>query len=311
MPTRLHQLVRSSDHSVITKALYLASIDEWIAFAGPNPSGWTRIRAQEFYDSLTARMKPQSANRVFCGVVYASQWYSKMEGRPELDFSVVQKLKKTDSEKTKALSWEDASLLLNTTEGKDPTNMRDRALMVLGLETGMRVMSLKDARYDQMQEDRGYPAINVKIKGSRDKRRAVPLSDTALVALAPWRTWMRNKGANKGHLFQTLTKRIQGVRAVHLLSNTQPPLTTPAIYQIVRRRGESVGLTIHPHMFRASFVTWRLADGWDQFKIATMTWHTMVEVGGLEPYIDRATFGGEIRNSTPPWLSSLVQRLCA
>jgi hypothetical protein len=105
----LHTIVREApDLAASTKAIYLSDLDAWIAFAGDNPSGWTRTRAQEFYSSLLSRMKPQSANRLMATLTYAAGWWASREQDPKLDFSVIRKAPPIESEGKDAIREEQA-----------------------------------------------------------------------------------------------------------------------------------------------------------------------------------------------------------
>src|SRR5262249_50591289 len=113
MTTPLHDIVEHAPDLVpATRAKYARDLNQWVAFAGVDPNGWTRARAQEFYQSLLERgLQVQSANRVMASIRYASKWWAHREMRPELDFGVVRLAKEHVEKKRHALSREQAELL--------------------------------------------------------------------------------------------------------------------------------------------------------------------------------------------------------
>jgi integrase len=311
--TILHDIVRTSPElAKQTREKYLRDLDAWITFAGSDPKNWTRYKAQEFYTGLLDRMQPQSANRLMASLHYASSWWAKKENRPELHFAVVQKADGKGKQQRYALTADDAQKLLDTCKGDSPIDLRDRALMVTGLETGMRRMSLIGMNIDTIKMSRdGYPVAPVPIKGSGDELFPVPLSDATMSAIEPWRAWLRNRKVNRGPLFRSLTRKITGQgRLTYTVGDT--PLSESAIYKIVTHRAAQANLeNIHPHIFRHTFITWRMQGGLAPYQIAAITGHKLSGVagmGGLASYVDVSRVGDEARQSTPPWLTKLVRR---
>jgi hypothetical protein len=86
--SELHHVVENApDLAASTKDRYLRDLNRWIDFAGADPSGWTKEQARAFYVSLSARMQPQSAARLFASVQYAAKRWSTALGRPGLNFA--------------------------------------------------------------------------------------------------------------------------------------------------------------------------------------------------------------------------------
>jgi len=309
--TILHQIVETSPElAKPTRAMYLRDLDTWIEFAGASPSNWTRYKAQEFYGSLLERMQPQSANRLMASLRYASSWLAKKENNPALNFAVVQMAEGKGKHERRALDQEDALKLLATCTTDSPKDMRDRALIVTGLETGMRRMSLIGMTIDTIKMSRdGYPIAPVPIKGGGDELFNVPLSDAVMIAIEPWRQWLKARKATKGPLFRSLLRRMDARGKLGYIIG-EKPLSESAIYQIVTLRAEQAGLeNVHPHIFRHTFITWRMQGGAQPYQIAAITGHKMTNIAGmgvLGGYVDASRVGIEARQATPPWLSKLI-----
>ena len=312
--TALHDIViQSHDLAPLTRTKYLRDLDTWVAFAGKDPHDWTRATAQRFYNSLLQRMKPQSANRLFASVRYASSWWAKRENNPALDFAVIQQATRQRNRAVRrALEPEEAQRLIATCNGSTPIDLRDRALIVVGLETGMRRMSLGAMQIEQLKMAReGYPVALVPIKGSAGELYPVPLSDAAIAAITPWRDWLRSKRITKGPLFRTLPRKVDG-RGKLTVDVGPGGLSSSAIYKMIATRADAAGIGhMHPHIFRHTFITWRMQAGLQPYQVATITGHKLAGLpgmGALGGYIDASRIANEARQSTPTWLNRLITR---
>lgn len=309
--TELHTVVRNApDLAESSKLKYLRDLDAWIEYAGVNPIGWTREAAQAFYNGLQGRMKAQSSNRLMSSISYASRWRAHLHNDPSLDFGVVRKAKAGEGEVRNALTPETAIALLETTRDPTPINLRDRALIVVGLETGMRRMSLAGMRYEHLSYT-PYARIEVPIKGHGTDLFSVPLTDVAVEALTPWTTWLASKrlSVRGGGVFRRVWTTIdskgkptQGVRDSDAISEAM-------IHRVVARRAQTANVgSVHPHLFRHSFVTWRSELGMPDDQIASVTGHSLTaRTGAIGRYKDLLALGGIARNTSPAWLAEWLR----
>lgn len=309
MTSVLHEVVESSTNiAPSTKAKYLKDLDAWIAFAGSDPANWTRKKAQAFYAKLIDRIKPQSANRLMASIRFAAKWWAAQEENANLQtFVLVQEAKPDQVAHKQAMSIDQARKLLDACQHPriDPIDLRDFTLIVIALETGMRRMSLRsmtlEHTYPGADPKYGYPTTHVLMKGSGKSRVPVPLSDTALICLDAYLT---TTDIRKGPVFQALARDKTSSR--HKLSGEM--LSESMINKLVETRSTAAGLKISPHIFRHTFVTWRLDAGYRAPEIASMTGHKLAELGALVEYIDPKVIGVKMRASTPEWLASYVMR---
>jgi integrase len=310
MITVLHQILDRSDFSPRTKSKYIRIIDRWIAFAGDHPSSWTRDRVQEWYDALIkSGIKTQSANVYVASLRYVSRWYATKENNPSLDFAIVQTKRGRDIDDgpgARALSMEEITALLETCSSNTAYDRRDRTLIVTGLETGMRRMSLGAMTFDCISSvagnawSPGYPIARVPIKGAGGRARFdVPLSDLAFDVLTSWMEWLqqhRNYRNRRGPLFTTL----KGAQVT--------TMSPTAINDMLADRSKRAGIEhVHPHLLRHTFVTTRQVMGLSVFQIAAITGHKVPGMGAAASYVDLKSLADEARNSTPQWLEALVR----
>lgn len=315
----LDDILDRGDFSPVTRTQYERVIGMWVTFAGATPAGWTRLTAQRFYDSLLAEgTKAKTANLYIASLRYVSKWYATQYGGE--DFAVVQTRSSEAlgelSAPRRALKPDEVRDLLETCEdslipiAKRPVDRRDRALLITGLETGMRRISLAGMRLENIHK-RPYPFATVPIKGRGGRATFdVPLSDTALLAISDWAGWLAGRGVKQGPVFPTLHAGLDKKGGRYF----EPGLTSLSlmrIYDLVTARGKAAGLKhVHPHLMRHTFVTWRKAEGLDVLAIASITGHKLnTEAKGLSPYFDLKALGETARQSTPPWFAEYVRGL--
>ncbi len=210
----------------------------------------------------------------------------------------------------RVLTPDEALKLIATCDARTPIDLRDRALIIVGLETGMHCVSLAGMRLEAIKRCRaGHYVVPVPIKGSKEPF-AVPLSDVALAAIEPWRAWLRSQKIVEGPVFCALVKGV--ARSGKLVYEPAgDALSRVAIYKIITRRAKKAGLrNISPLLFRRSFIAWRAQAGLAPYKIAAITGHkitNLVGTGDLGRHIDIAAVGAEARQSTPLWLTKLLK----
>jgi integrase len=311
----LHQILDRGGFSPTTRASYNQIIDRWIAFAGADPAGWTRIRAQEFYDGLLASgtVSVASANIYIASLRYVSRWYATRASDPQLDFAVVQTRGDEAVEKTRrALTGDEALQLLDVCRGPSLIDHRDRVLILLGLETGMRRMSLAGITFENIIKRQGsYSVVAVPIKGLGGAMRYdVPLSDLALGVLEGWREKLKRKSGPAFPRFRhTAGKLTPAIGA-------DSGISLQMINKVLATRAKEAGVRdVHPHILRHTFITWRLEAGYSFMQIASITGHKTFtdHTGGgaraMAPYVDMTMLAEQIRNATPPWLALYIAGL--
>lgn len=159
----------------------------------------------------------------------------------------------------------DLDKLLASCASDSFTDVRDRALLMLFADTGMRLGAVAGMKLDHL--DLRERVVAVVTKG--DKHLLVPF------------------GANTA---RTLDKYLRARRRlpwahtpwVWLSANNKGHLTNTGIYQLVRRRGRRVldMPNLHPHMFRHKFAdTWLEAGGSETGLMDVVGWKSRQMVG--------------------------------
>jgi integrase/recombinase XerD len=115
--------------------------------------------------------------------------------------------------------------------------LRDRAILRVLLETGIRAGELCGLMVDDICLEEGDP--HIKVVGKGRKERWVGLSAQGRLAVYRYLRRARSAPVGEEHLF---------------LSRYKEPLTTSGLYRICSRLGEWAGVAgVHPHRFRHTF----------------------------------------------------------
>ncbi|MGH7692140.1 MAG: tyrosine-type recombinase/integrase [Candidatus Dormibacteria bacterium] len=149
------------------------------------------------------------------------------------------------------------------------TTERDRLLVRVLADTGLRVGELVGLRCDDLLVRTRGSFLLVRGKGDRD--RHVPVSPQLARRLERFIGRTRptqDAGGPSGRIFLGLRRDRR--------TGAYEPLTTNGVAQVVRDLGRRVGLrqVVHPHLFRHSFVTWALRRGINPIQVAEIVGHT-------------------------------------
>jgi len=153
----------------------------------------------------------------------------------------------------------------DTTSNARPTALRDRAILYLLIDTGVRASELCDLRLREIDTKNRQ----ITVTGKGDKTRTIPLSDHT------WRIVMK----------YVLTERDnQPSDAPVFASKHGGPLTRNALYQLIRALADLAGVTdAHPHRFRHTFAVMFLRNGGNIYALRKILGHTTLKM--VETYL--------------------------
>jgi site-specific recombinase XerD len=117
---------------------------------------------------------------------------------------------------------------------------RDRALLTVLLGCGLRREELAGLRVDHVQQRDGRWAI-VDLTGKGKRVRTVPMPSWAKTSIDDW---LEAAGIDDGPLLRSVNK-------ADIVGDRQ--LTPQSVFDIVRKYGREIGVTIAPHDMRRSF----------------------------------------------------------
>ena len=155
------------------------------------------------------------------------------------------------------LTAEEVAKLIATQPVATFAGRRNRTILALLYDTGIRVGELVALRREDLDLDAG--TLRVRGKAKRDRR--VPLSRDLVRVL----TAHLGEARSEMQLFTT---------------STGAPLRPTAMNQWLRRAGRLAGIAkrVSPHVFRHSFATAYLRNGGDEFTLQEILGHTDLEM---------------------------------
>jgi len=141
-----------------------------------------------------------------------------------------------------------------------PTGLRDRAILLLLTDTGIRASELCDLciKHFDMSNQR------IKVFGKGAKERILPVGRRTTKAI--WHYLVSRPSARSSDpLF---------------VSTDGGPFNRRALYQLIRRLGDRAGVVppAHPHRFRHTFAINFLRNGGDAFSLQAMLGHSSLEM---------------------------------
>lgn len=146
-----------------------------------------------------------------------------------------------------------------TSEHVPPLGERNRAIILLLLDTGLRASELCNARVaDFDQRNR-----RLTVTGKGDKARILPLSAETVRAL--WRV-LHTEWVSRA------------ADAPLCPSQNGKPLTRLALLSMLARLGKKAGVpNCHPHRFRHTFAVWFLRNGGNVYELQAILGHASLE----------------------------------
>ncbi len=170
----------------------------------------------------------------------------------------------TEQETKLLLTAAEWTMVWSTRKGKEvrshrPTWRRDIAMILLLLDTGLRVSEMCHLLVSDYQQDSGR--LNVRY-GKGGKQRVVFLGATAQRTL--WRYMM---GRN----------RIRPIEPIFITRDLKP-LSRSYVRQLLNRIGINAGIHgVHPHLFRHTFAIQFLRNGGNVFELQRILGHSELD----------------------------------
>jgi integrase len=248
-----------------TKADYARCIRRFLQFAGEDPAGWHGAAVEAWRDSLSASLSPATVNKHIYALRKASQ---RLEGLGVgTDFARAAESMPTRQERKRtAMDQETVRALFATCRHGRPDDLRDRMVMTLAQRTASRVSNLVGLRWERLD---GRVAHMV-IKGN--KAHKAVLDDRCLGAIDQWRAWLAGAGVgtSRGPVLRQVREGLDGSWRVGA------PITRRQwVNEMLKRRAKEAGITgsVHPHLFRHTFVTRALEAGVPAHRVMGQTGH--------------------------------------
>lgn len=238
------QAERKSPHTIRTYTAGVAAFARWCVAAGIEPA-LDRATVEKFTAAvLDGGAEAATALSRQRGVRRFSAWLAD-EGEIGRDELAGMRPPKLDDKVPAELTTDQVKAMLATCGSKDFHDIRDEAIIRLMTESMVRAGELLGMATAEV-DIRGGSALVRRGKGGKGR----------LVAFGPLtgRALDRYARARRRHALAASPQ--------FWLANRQRIMTYDALYSALRRRAESAGFTMHPHMLRATgAIRWRAAGG--------------------------------------------------
>lgn len=270
--------LRAANKSPMTLKAYTEAVRQFDAFLGDRGmpqtvAGIRREHVESFIEDQLKRLRPASAANRYRSLQQFFRW---LVDEGELKETPMAKMRPptVPEEPPTVLTDENLAALWKVTGGTSFDDRRDRAILRLLLDGGIRRAELAGLRLEDV--DRDQDVVIVMGKGRRP--RAVPYDREAARDLDRYIDRARKAHAHADEPWVWLGKKGR--------------LTETGIAQLLRRRGREAGLdNLHPHLFRHTWAHQQLAAGMqetDVMRIAGWKSRQMVARYGASAGHERA-----------------------
>ncbi len=223
-----------------------------------SPKELNQIILREF---LTVEAEHNSATTACHSYITLSTFFNFLVGDGYLESNPMEHVDKPKRRKTviNTFSIEQIDEILSTC-GKDFIGLRDRAMIMMLIDCGLRASELAGLSLN----DFNWSECTVLVLGKGDKERVVPFGQATRQALNAYIA-RRGELDTDGFFVSTLGVQIDRYR----------------VRDIIQKRCELVGITgirCSPHTFRHTFAVTYLRNGGDVFSLQKMLGHSSLDM---------------------------------
>ena len=255
----LHQ--EASHHTPRTIQFYRYNLSRFLAFLQERgiqfPNEITPHHIRQFLVSLEHRGLKDTTIHSFARPIKTFLNFLVVEGILEASPMRNVSMPKLEQRILPPFSKDDIQKLL-TTCSRDWYGLRDKAIILCLLDTGLRAAEFVGLNVGDIDDD---GTITVHGKGGKDRYvHAGALARKALMRYL----------ATRGHL---------PPHAPMWIGRTGKRLTGNGLFQILRRRGRQAGVwPVGPHRFRRTFAIWSLRNGMDVYHLRAILGHADLQM---------------------------------
>jgi len=267
-------LAKRAEHSPRTAQWYELACGYFLQFLKENNHsirladvGISQARA--FVVSLQTRPKkgtdkPLSSHTINCWVRALRGFFNWLYQNDYTDENRLKNLRppKPTIEEIDVLGPEQIQTLLDACSPRTHLGCRNRAIVMLMLDGGLRLAEVATLLADDVHIEDGW----LRVKGKGNKERIVPFGRNLQQVLLRYVTTFRPPAASRPERF--------------ILSVQGEALTNWGIEEVVQRLGKSAGVNgLHPHLLRHTFATnFLLYNCGDAFRLQQILGHTTLEM---------------------------------
>jgi len=234
----------------IIEAIDAMAIRQFLSYLKDTPNRWdsTNERANRPVCAYTV-------DRYYTALSALFRWAS-IEGMIDTNPMATIKKPRFQRKIIKGLEPEVCQKLIGYFNGKSVEDYRNKAIVYMFLDTGLRLSELANLQLSDINVERGI----IRVIGKGNKERLV-------------RIGLKTQKA----LWSYLARRDNSIEHVWIGRENQP-YTATGIAQMVRNMGKSLNLSLSPHKLRHSFAISFLRNGANPFELQIALGHTPLEM---------------------------------
>ena len=243
-----------SSHSPKTLDYYeysLGKFEKWLIGAGiTQVQEVTPTNLRQFMLDIEPGLKPNSVHGILRAV---RAFYSFLRFEELIDFNPMSKVKMPKVDKTIMPPFTDLEIktIMKTTDGKDNYSVRNKAIVMLLLDSGIRLSECASLKVGDIDLVNGM----FKVLGKGRKER---MSKIGMQTLKAFTKYSRLRG---------------GLEGEPLWIGKYGTMTSAGIAEVLEKLGKSIGVHVHPHKFRRTCALFMLRNGADVFSIQNLLGH--------------------------------------
>jgi integrase/recombinase XerC/integrase/recombinase XerD len=214
----------------------------------------------------------QRSLRVFLSFLYANDYI-------EHDFTKKFKLVKKDDKVIMPLTDEEIQIIVNYYSEKTPLNCRNKSILLLMLDCGLRLSEVVDLKIDNVYFDKNL----ILVTGKGSKQRMVPMGKRTKSCLMRYVTLYRPCADSQ-------------CKAM-FFGKYNEPITENVIKMFFQRLKKNTGIErLKPHLLRHTFATLYMLDGGDLESLRILLGHTDLKT--TQVYLHMANTHNIVQNNT-------------
>lgn len=281
----LKNLLREYEYYLkITKGLstntissYKTDLKEYIEFIEKNyylrdPNQITKQHIRNFIGRLKRKQNTASSISRKVSAIRSFHKYLLLEKLVDVNVSTGVSLPKKESKLPVILSIDEVDGLIIASDGDEPLELRNKAMLELLYGSGLRISELLNLRLQDLHLNMGF--INVIGKGN--KERIVPIGEQGQQAVKNY--------LDKG---RTILKKIPG--DILFVNNRGSEISRVGFYKTLKKLVIKAGIMkdVSPHTLRHSFATHLLENGVDLRMVQELLGHEDISTTQIYTHVSK------------------------
>jgi site-specific recombinase XerD len=277
---RLKEFLETNGFTTDASRIGVREIREFIIYL-------RQVKAWSRHPSIRTKARGLSQNTVNCYLRSVSAFWSWLVSEEIVPFNPFTRVRipKPQRKVIPTFSEEQIQALLSTINQSNPCTARDQTMLLVFLDTGVRVSELVNIKMEHTYLDEGM----VKVLGKGAKERMVPIGKRVQRALWKYLNQNRPEPANPGD------DRV-------FLTRGGKPLTGKVMWKLFTRHAGKAGIRgmkSSPHVFRHTFAITYLRNGGDVFSLQRILGHSSLDVVRIYVNLAQADIKAAHRRYSP------------